>query len=70
MNIVNEIKIKTKEHRQNNDFIKDLKKDYLDKIKELEKPLLNYLGGNEFKLLETEFPDGKWKYLTEKCMST
>ena len=45
--------------------IKDLKKDYPDKIKNLEEALLNYMGENDLKILKTGFPD-KWKYLTKK----
>ena len=45
--------------------MKDLKKDYPDKIKILKESLLNYMGENDFKLLKMEFPD-KWKYLTKK----
>ena len=48
-----------------NRTIKDLKKDYPDKIHELEEALLNYIGENDFKILKTGFPD-KWKYLTKK----
>ena len=48
-----------------NRFIKDLEKDYPDKINELEEALLNYIGENDLKLLKTEFPD-RWKYLTKK----
>ena len=45
--------------------IKDLKKDYPDKIKNLEEALLNYMGERDLKFLKTEFP-GKRKFLTEK----
>ena len=45
--------------------IKDLKKDYPDKIIELEEALLNYMGENELKSFKTGFPE-KWKYLTKK----
>ena len=45
--------------------IKDLKKDYLDEIQNLEEALLDYMGGNDFKILRTGFPD-KWKFLTKK----
>ena len=45
--------------------IKDLKKDYPDKIKNLEEAFFNYMGEKDLKNLETEFPD-KWKYLTKK----
>ena len=48
-----------------NRTIKDLKKDYPDKINELEEALLNYIGENDVKILKTGFPD-KWKYLTKK----
>ena len=58
MNIVNEIIEEDK-------TIKDLKKGYPDKIKNLEETLLNYMGENDPKILKTEFPD-KWKYLTKK----
>ena len=45
--------------------IKDLKKNYPDKIKNLEEALLNYMGENDLKVLKTRFPD-KWNYLTKK----
>ena len=45
--------------------IKGLKKDYPDKIKNLEEALLNYIGENDLKILKTGFPD-KWKYLTKE----
>ena len=48
-----------------NRTIKDLKKDYPDKINELEEALINYIGENDLKILKTGFPD-KWKYLTKK----
>ena len=50
---------------EENKTIKDLKKDYPDKIKNLEKALLNYMGQNDLKILKTEFPN-KWKYLIKK----
>ena len=65
LNFVNEIKILIKEDNYKNDSIKDLKKDYPDKIKYLEETLLNYIGENDLKLLKTEFPD-KWKPSTKK----
>ena len=57
LNIVNELVEKEK-------TIKDLKKDYPDKIEKLEEALLDYMG-DDLKILKTEFPD-KWKYLTKK----
>ena len=48
-----------------NRTIKDLKKDYPDKINELEEALLNYIGEIDLKYLKTGFPD-KRKYLTKK----
>ena len=36
------------------------KKDYPDRIKNLEETLLNYMGENDLKLLKTEFRDN-WK---------
>ena len=65
LNIVDEMKILNKEDEYENDFIKDLKKDYPDKIKSLEKALLNYISENDLKNLKQDFPD-KWKYLTKK----
>ena len=50
---------------EHNRTIKVLKKDYPDKIIELEEALLNYIGENDPKILKTGFPD-KWKYLTKK----
>ena len=58
LNIVNEI---IEEDKTN----KDLRKDYPDKIKNLEEALLNYMGENDLKKLKTGFPD-KWKFLTKK----
>ena len=57
LNIVNEI-------REDDKTIKDLKKDYPDKIKKFEEALLNYMGENDLKTLKTGFFD-KWKYLTK-----
>ena len=65
LNIVNEIKRLFTEDKYKNVSIKDTKKDYPDKTKELEEALLNYMGENDLKILKTGFPD-KWKYLTEK----
>ena len=48
---------------------KDLKKDYSDKTEKLQEPLLNYMGENDLKNLKTEFPDKKWKFLTQKSVS-
>ena len=48
-----------------NRTIKDLKRDYPEKIKNLEEALLNYMGENDLEILKIGFPD-KWKYLTEK----
>ena len=45
--------------------IKVLKKDYPDKIKNLEEALLNCMGENDLKVLRTGFPD-KWNYLNKK----
>ena len=48
-----------------NRTIKDLKKDYREKIKNLEEVLLDYMGENDLKILKTGFPD-KWMYLNKK----
>ena len=58
LNIINEI-------IEDDKTIKDLKKDYPEEIKNLEKALLNYMEENDLKILKTRFPD-KWNYLTKK----
>ena len=45
--------------------IKDFKKDYPEKLNNLEETLLDYMGENDLKVLETGFPD-KWKFLTKE----
>ena len=45
--------------------VEGLKKDYRNKINELEEALIDYMGENDLKILKTGFPD-TWKYLTEK----
>ena len=64
LNTVNEIKLLITEDKYKNDSIKDLKKDYHDKINELEEALLDYIGENDLKILKMEFPD-KWNFLTK-----
>ena len=54
-----------KDDKYKNDSIKDLKKEYPDKINELEEALLDYMGENDLKILKTGFLD-KWKYLIKK----
>ena len=46
--------------------IEDFKKGYPDKFENLEETLLSYMGENDLKILKTEFPDNRWKYLTKK----
>ena len=58
LNIVDEIE-------EDDKTIKDLKKDYPEKIKNLQEALLNYIGENDLKILKTRFPD-KWKVITKK----
>ena len=65
LNIVNEIKILIKEDKYKNASIKDLKKDFPDKIVELEETLPDYMGENDLKISKTGFPD-EWKLLTKK----
>ena len=60
LHIVNEIKIIITEGKYKIDSIRNLKKDYRDRVENLEKVSLNYLGEDDLKLLKTEFPD-KWK---------
>ena len=45
--------------------IEDLKKDFPDKIKNLEEALLDYMKESHLKIMKDEFGD-KWKYLTKK----
>ena len=45
--------------------IEDLKKDYQDKVKNLEEAFSIYMGENDLRLFKTEYPD-KWKYVTRK----
>ena len=68
LNIVNEMKILSKEDKYKSDSIKGLKKDYPDGIERLEEALLIFVGENDLKILKTKdlkFLD-KWKNLTEK----
>ena len=62
MNIVKEVIEEDK-------TIKDLKKDFPDKIKNLEEALLIYMGENDQRILKTEFAD-RWKYPTKKLAYT
>ena len=52
---------------EEDETIKDSKKDYPDKIKKLEEVLLNYMGENDPKILKTGIPD-KWNFLTKKLV--
>ena len=63
LNTVNGKKILIEEDKYKNDSFKDLKKDYPDKIKNLEEALLNYMGEKDLKVFKTDFFD-KWKHLT------
>ena len=58
LNAINEI-------MEDDETIKDLKKNYPDKIKNLEEALLDYMGENDQKILKKGLPD-KWKFLTKK----
>ena len=66
LNAAKEIKTKSKEIRYNNDSNKDLKRDYPDKIENLEEALLNYIGEFDLKISKTEFPEIKWKNSIKK----
>ena len=63
--ILDEVKILVTEDKYQNDSINDFKKDYPDKIIELEEAILNYMRGNDLNFLKTQFPY-KWRYLTKK----
>ena len=65
LNIVNEIKVLSKENRYENFSVQDLNKDCPNEIEKLEDSLLIYLDENDLKFSKMEFP-GKWKYLTKK----
>ena len=56
LNIVNKI-------GEKNETIKDLGKDYAEEKTEIEEALLNYMGENDLKLLNSEFTD-KWNFST------
>ena len=56
LNIVKEIKMLITEDKYKKVSIKDIKKGYPDKIKELEEALLNYMGENDLKILKCGFP--------------
>ena len=64
-NILNETKMLITEDKYKNDSMKDLKKDYPGKIKELEEALLDYMRENDLKILKTGFAH-KWKCFTKK----
>ena len=57
LNIVNETKMLITERKYKNDSVKDLMRDYPDEMEKLEEALLNYMGENDLKLLNTELPD-------------
>ena len=59
LNILNEI---VEEDRT----IKTLEKDHRNEIEKLEEALHNCIGENDLKFLKTEFPDNRWKFLTNK----
>ena len=59
-----EILIIVKEILGEDKTIKVLRRDYPDKIENLEEALLNYMRENDLKILKTGFPD-KWKFLTK-----
>ena len=58
LNIINEI-------MEQDETIKDLKKDYPEEIIKLEEALFNFMDENDLKISETGFPD-KWNYLNKK----
>ena len=68
LKIVKEKSFSIKEDGYNNDSIKDLKEVFPDKFERLEGTLLNSMGENDLKILKTEFPDNKWKYLTKSLV--
>ena len=61
-NIVNELGEEDK-------TVEKVKKDYPNKIIEIEEPLLICMSEKDLKILKTEFPDEKRKYLIEKLSS-
>ena len=65
MNIVNEINLLVQEDKYKNVSSKDLKKEYPDKIIDLEEILINYMGEKDHQFLKTGFLD-KWNFLTKK----
>ena len=65
LNLITEIKKLITEDNYKNVSIRDLKKDYPNKINQIEEALIDYMGEHDLKILKTGFPD-KWKYLTKK----
>ena len=63
LNIVNEIKMLSKEDQYINASIKELKKDFPNE--KSEEALKNYITENDLNFLKTEFFD-KWKYQNKK----
>ena len=55
LNIINEIKMLITKDKYKKHSIKDLKKDYPDKIIEIEEALLDYMGENDLQTLKTGF---------------
>ena len=64
LNIINQIE-NLIDKTKRNQSISILKKNYPDKINELEEALLNYMAEHDLKIFKKEFPY-RWKYLTKK----
>ena len=61
----NDEKLNFIDEKEEDRTIEGLKKDYSDKIKNLEEAISIYMSENDLKILKTEFPD-KWKYLNKR----
>ena len=66
LNLGNETKILFKEDKYKNDSVEELEEAHPDRIGKFEEAFFNYIGENDLKILKTDFPDNKWKYLTKK----
>ena len=55
LNNINEIKMIIQEDKYKNDSSKDLKKDYPDKINNIEEALFDYMGENDLKIIKLDF---------------
>ena len=61
----NEIETLINKDKYHNDFIEDLKKNFLVEIEKTKEALINFIYQNDLKFLETGISD-QWNFLNEK----